>query len=113
MVVVVEDNREFGEILNALLKNAGYTVYYTQSGKEALDFLKRNRVSVVISDLEIPDIDGLEIVKKAKNNFSCRTILMSGNFPPEIEEKAKEYGIDFLLHKPFLLSDLLKILERI
>ncbi|HDD64731.1 MAG TPA: response regulator [Firmicutes bacterium] len=113
VVLVVEDNKKFGEILNIALERAGYEVYHVQNGKDAINFLKNNMVNIVISDLEIPDIDGLEIVKKAKNDFSCRTILMSGNFSPEIEKKAKEYRVDFFLHKPFFLSDLLKILERI
>ena len=111
MILLAEDNKIIAELFKTVLLNSGYRVCYTEDGKKALDLLEKHEVKLIISDFNLPSLNGIELIKKAKEKSSYKTILMSGNFPAGIENIARESKIDFLLHKPFLPSQLLKAVK--
>ena len=67
-ILIVEDESKFGGLLSRIIEAEGYHVLLTQTAKAALKTLKTEDVKVVISDVKLPDANGVELVKKIKDN---------------------------------------------
>lgn len=102
-IVIVEDNDELRMYLKSILK-AYYNVYTANNGLEGLMLIQEEIPDVVISDIVMPEIDGLELCKRIKNNFDTSHIpvilLTAKSFDYQIIDGAKS-GADIYLTKPF------------
>lgn len=107
-ILVVEDDRFFRELYADLLRQAGYTVVTACSGEDALDYLSDCRYGLVISDLTMPGISGLELLVKIKSQDpSIDVILVTANADLESALFSLKHGArDFLL-KPINSDELL------
>src|SRR4051812_48952175 len=65
-VLVVDDEESIREFFEIMLKREGYEVITASNGAEALDRLKKERVDLVISDLQMPEVSGMELLQAAK-----------------------------------------------
>ena len=100
-ILIVEDEAHIAEILIAYCKNAGYSVEYLSSGKEVVKFVEDNNVDIILLDLMLPYIDGLEICKKIRS-FSQIPIIMITAKGEEIDKLlGLEFGADDYICKPF------------
>ncbi len=68
LVLLVDDNKEFREIWSLKLKNSGFDVLEAENGKEALEILKTQKPDVVLLDILMPEMDGVETFFAIKNN---------------------------------------------
>ncbi len=112
-VLIVEDNRLNRELLEILLKKLGVKVYTATNGLEGLDILKKHDVDLIISDLEMPQIDGREFaasVKKILPNIPI--IAFSAMKESDIKKVIEKYDFDDYLLKPILLDKLIEVLEK-
>lgn len=116
-VLLVDDEPDLRLVLRELLEIQGHRVAEAGNGVEALAFLAREPVTVVITDLAMPEMDGLELLRQIRN---CgrplpRSIAMSGvmraNQPAT--RAAALIGADAILTKPFTNDELLRTLESI
>ena len=69
-ILIVDDEIEYQRVFSFILKKKGYTVSTCSGGKEALRFLEENEVDLVMTDLKMPEMDGIELVKKVKEKYS-------------------------------------------
>ena len=100
-ILIVEDEAHIAEILIAYCQNAGYLVEHHCSGKEVVDFVENNSIDLMLLDLMLPDIDGLEICKKIRS-FSELPIIMITAKGEEIDKLlGLEFGADDYICKPF------------
>lgn len=100
-ILIVEDEAHIAEILIAYCKNAGYLVEHLSSGKEVVQFVEDNTIDLILLDLMLPDIDGLEICKKIRV-FSEIPIIMITAKGEEIDKLlGLEFGADDYICKPF------------
>jgi CheY-like chemotaxis protein len=112
-VLVVDDEQCIAVALSRSLEANGYRVINAQSGEEALLQLKQSKVSLVILDIMMPGMDGLEALKYIKSYPDFRQtpiILMSGGRPLV---KQQDYKWDVFLNKPFEINHLLTIVEEL
>src|SRR5204862_891526 len=65
-ILIAEDDKDSRELLSWLLQKLGYQVVATENGREAWEAYRRGRFRLVISDLLMPDIDGLELVRRIR-----------------------------------------------
>lgn len=110
-VLVVEDNTELRVDLKDVLRLEGYSVSVTADGVEALAFLKRNRVDLVVSDSEMPQMDGISLLRSLrsdKDTANLPFILMSANAPLAVEDDPKYH----FLRKPIAISELTGIITQ-
>gem|GEM_PF-476727 len=102
-MVVVEDNDELRMYLKSVLE-ADYNVYTAQNGLEGLDLIKEEMPDIVLSDVVMPEIDGLTLCKKIKENFETSHIpvilLTAKSFDNQIIEGINS-GADDYITKPF------------
>lgn len=107
-LLVVEDNLELLMLMKQLLKST-YRVYIARNGKEALKVIEEKELDLIISDVMMPEMDGLELTQAIKgdpNYNHLPIILLTAKTQEQDEKEALLYGADEYLRKPFRLGDL-------
>ncbi len=101
-ILLIDDEAESCKALSLLLQRSGYTIKSCLSGEEALDILNSQFFDLVISDLLLPDVNGIDILKHIKENSpETSVILITGNASAESAVEAmKEGALDYIT-KPF------------
>ena len=106
-VVIVEDEEDIAFPLVRTLEREGYDVQWLDSGQKALDDLQVTRADVVILDLGLPDMDGLEVCRKARDNgFSGAIMIVTARAGELDRVVGLDYGADDYMSKPFGLAEL-------
>ena len=108
-VLVVDDDSLVRDLLCEILTEEGYSASGVSNGIEALEKLEAGRFDLVISDVEMPEMTGIELAREMRSISSPPLILMSGNIYTKEESIALA---DYFLLKPFEFNDLLSIVER-
>ena len=121
-VLVVEDNEDILELMQRLLNN-DYQVSTATNGKEALVMLEHEKIDLIVSDIMMPEIDGVELCRLVKNNIEYShvpIILLTAKTDEKDRADAYESGADAFISKPFNLNvlharirNLLKNRERV
>ena len=112
-ILVVEDQRLVSELLTDLLRLYDHPSQ-ANSGKEALEQIKHNAPDVILLDLNLPDMNGLEVARLVRRNEKTSLIpilAMSAN--PMNKRKCLEMGCNDFIHKPFSVSTLLTRLSAL
>lgn len=100
-VLVVEDNVLNRELTNALLKTAGYNVLVAKDGAEALMLIGREKVDLLLLDVDLPFIDGHSLLQAIRENgMEIPAIFVSGLPGEEVEVKAFDVGATDFIRKP-------------
>ncbi len=88
-----------------------YEVIVANNGRDALNQLKANRIDLVISDIRMPDINGLDLLVKIKKEFpETKVIIMTAYGSSDVQKEANRRGSLFYVEKPFEISDIRKII---
>ena len=107
-LLIVEDNIELLMLLNQLLSTK-YRVLTATNGQEALDIVEKEELDIIISDLMMPIIDGMELTRRIKGNPNYQhlpIILLTAKTQEETRTEALQAGTDSFVTKPFKISDL-------
>lgn len=113
-VLVVEDNVLNRELTNAVLKTAGYNVLLAQDGADALMLMGRERVDLMLLDVDLPFIDGHKVLQALhEKGIDVPTIFISGLPGEEPEVKAFEIGASDFIRKPVKNSVLLARVSKV
>ncbi len=114
-VLVVEDNDLNMRLFHDVLEADGYTVLQAKDGTEGWRMARKHRPDLILMDIQLPDISGLEVTKWLKDDETLKSIpviaitafAMEGD-----EEKILEDGCDAYIVKPISLSNFLQTVER-
>ena len=107
-ILLVEDNNQLNKALSTLLKRNSYLVDSAFDGEEALIFLKDYQYDVVVLDIMLPQVDGLEVLKRArKEGIQTPIILLTARSTIEDKIIGLDLGADDYLPKPFSSEELL------
>jgi two-component system response regulator (stage 0 sporulation protein F) len=110
-VLVVDDELFVGELLKEYLSIIGYEVTAVSNGVDALSVIRQSRPHIVILDIRMPGMGGMEVLKNIKeNNVATGVIMLSAYGDPEIVNEALRLGADHYLQKPMNLIQLVKTL---
>src|SRR6478672_8272920 len=106
-VLVVEDEEDIAFPLVRTLEREGYDVHWVDSGQKALDDVAARHADVVILDLGLPDMDGLEVCRKAREAGYDGAIMIVTARAGELDRVVGlDYGADDYMAKPFGLAEL-------
>ena len=113
-IMVVDDEESIRLMLRRVLSSTQYEVHEAANGLEALNRIKKETYSAILLDLKMPQINGLQVIKKMREmDINTPTIMMSAyGTIPEAVEAMKLGAVDYLV-KPFDLDELKMTLERI
>ena len=104
-ILIIEDDKSINDLISSLLKDE-YTVYQAFTAKEGLSLVSSNTIDVIILDLGLPDIDGIDVIIKIRKSMTTPIIVVSArNFESDIV-KALDLGADDYLIKPFRNNEL-------
>ncbi|HZZ71093.1 MAG TPA: ATP-binding protein [Pirellulales bacterium] len=115
-ILVVDDNRDAADSLCMLLRFLGAEVMVARCGQDALKMLQQGRPSVALLDIGMPDLDGYQVARQARQLPECREtvfIALTGWGQAEDRRRSKEAGFDFHLVKPIDLNALQELLGTI
>jgi two-component system cell cycle response regulator CpdR len=113
-ILVVDDDRTMLELVKRILEREGNVVHCVASGEEALEQIKEKTFSLMITDLNMPGLDGLELARKGLEIAPLMPIIMdTGRISPKIIRLAREIGISKVLAKPFLVKELLETIRDV
>ncbi|UCH57177.1 MAG: response regulator [Candidatus Bathyarchaeota archaeon] len=113
-VLLVDDDTRLCESLAALLRVVGYDVLNAYSGAEALAFVGSRDFDSVIIDIDLPDMEGIRLLKEIKNrDGDIGTLMLSGRATVEDAVESLNHGADAFILKPADPDDLITKLERV
>jgi CheY-like chemotaxis protein len=116
-VLIVEDDKELREMLKMSLLRRNFTVLEAENGKDAITHFKPAITDLVVTDLIMPEEDGLKVVIKLRElKPSIKIIAISGGGkvgPGSYLNLAKALGADAIYSKPFLINDLTAKIEQL
>ena len=114
-VLIVEDNDLNMKLFNDLLEAHGYITLQTRDGVEALRMARQHRPDLILMDIQLPEVSGLEVTKWLKEDEDLRTIpviavtafAMKGD-----EEKIRNGGCEAYIAKPISVAGFMRTIER-
>ena len=110
-ILIIDDNIALGEMVAGSLRSADHTAWHGPSGKAGFQLMQEQAIDLVISDIVMPDQDGLKVVMRLKKSRPrLQVILMSGDRPeraPLYLSIGRKLGATRTLLKPFSLPTLL------
>ena len=113
-ILVVDDEPLVIWAIKSKFDKAGYFTESASNVQNAIDLIQKNQYDLVITDLKLPDKDGLEIIQKTKNQLPSAKIFRMRAFGTENNKrKSMELGADLILDKPLDLNKLLSTIEFI
>jgi PAS domain S-box-containing protein len=112
-ILVVDDDKDICAHMKRELDREGYEVAVAYDGVESLDYFKNNRVDVVIADIRMPGMNGLELVRRCREiNDDCVFIIITGYGDHETAIEALRLGVFDYLKKPVMLEELIVSVNR-
>jgi CheY-like chemotaxis protein len=113
-VLVADDNDVAQRLCQRVLEKAGYTVLIAVDGLQAVDVALNQHPSMILMDVAMPGIDGLEAMRRIKAELPTMPIVIaSAHSMASDRERFLEAGADNVLSKPFRLADLVAIVARL
>lgn len=113
-VMIVDDVATIRCGIRQGLESGGFTVFEAENGSVALDFIQQNPIDCLVTDLNMPVMDGIQLVERVRKLPGCRfipVIMLSSEDKAEFYGTAKKNGISTWLAKPFEPSTLTKLVR--
>ncbi|MBN1970016.1 MAG: response regulator [Candidatus Delongbacteria bacterium] len=114
VILVVDDETYMREMLKTFFEMHEYECHVASDGIEALELLKENHIDIIITDMKMPHMNGLDLLKTVKKDYAnISAVIMTGFSEEYTTTEALNYGADGYITKPFRNKELLLILKRI
>ena len=119
-ILIVDDHPINQKVMYTMLSSLGYKIEIANNGQEAVDSIKENHFALVLMDVQMPVMDGIQATKEIRSLLpetygdSCKTpiVAVTANAMLEDDRRCLDAGMDDYLAKPFLKKDLIKTLEQ-
>jgi len=115
-IMTVEDSTSLREMISFVIQEAGYEVVEAKDGQDALAKLKNSPVDMVITDLNMPVMNGIELTKSLRSTQTYKFIpivFLTTESQVQKKEAAKEAGATGWIVKPFKPEQLLKVIKKV
>lgn len=114
VLLIVDDEQSYRQLLSLVFESDGHQVYTASSGSEALQTLQREAIQVLISDVRLPDMDGIQVLQLARQTSPDIGVVMITAFATvETAREAFKLGADDFVQKPFDIEELKVIVRKI
>lgn len=117
-ILLVEDSPEVSLSVHEILASAGHTVEEAASGKEAIKALRAGKFDLIVSDIWMPEMDGIVLLKEIRGaGNDIPVVVISGGAPNApltyTAPLAATFGANIVVYKPFEKAELLKAVESV
>jgi len=112
-VLVIDDDVSLLDLLKFQLEKKGFEVLTADKGQKGIELIQENDLDVIVTDLHLPDINGIEMVKRAKEISPATEIIMiTGEGSTEKAIEATKAGAFYYIEKPLEFEELLLLIEK-
>jgi CheY-like chemotaxis protein len=111
-ILVVDDDIGVRDTMAGLLSDLGYDVAVAADGEEALILLQDSTFGLVLTDLNMPGMDGWSLAGRIKKDSSTPVVLITASDRPSVEARLKDSAVDSVLFKPFRVEDLMTVVIK-
>jgi len=114
-ILIVEDDRDAREMLSNLLGCEGFAVVTAEDGQQALDLVKAKEPDLIITDIQMPKIDGIQMIKRLREQFKSKTIpiVVMSAFGSGATQEAINAGANRSSPKPMQVDFLLSLVRQL
>lgn len=114
LILVVDDAKTMRDTLKSQLLPAGFDVIEAENGEQGLEQMGRHAVDLIISDLNMPGMDGLTMCQHIQEQgYHCPIFILTTQTSPELKAKAKDVGVIAWIVKPHKSEVLLQGIRRV
>ena len=111
-ILIVDDSKDIRDILSKVISLMGFEAAVASNGHEALNLFLTNSFDLVLTDLEMPDLDGWTLALHIKDKSpNTPVVLITGSEKKAVMERLEGSSIDSILFKPFMLEDIQKTVQ--
>ncbi|MFZ0927303.1 MAG: response regulator [Syntrophobacteraceae bacterium] len=112
-ILIVDDEEEFADAFAERLRLRGFTAHTASNGEQALQIVDQGSVKVMVLDLKMPGMDGLEVLRRVKKSHpEVEVIILSGHGSEMDEAYVHNLGAFVYLRKPADIGDILEAVKR-
>ncbi len=112
-ILIIDDEAIIRDLLSEFLAGLGYSVVLAKSGADGLKKIHDPTVKIALVDLKLPDMDGIDVIKKMKTiRLDLATVIMTAFPTPESRSQAEKLGVTAYLTKPFNLTELQAVIQK-
>lgn len=99
-ILIIDDNEDILSIFKESLADEGYDVSIANSGKKGIELINKKQFDLLVTDINMPGISGIDILKKAKDHcLNIPIILMSANYLPVDPDAVRKLGVNAIISK--------------
>ncbi|MCB0356745.1 MAG: response regulator [Bdellovibrionales bacterium] len=110
-ILIVDDEEDLRELFSQVLQAAGFDAHSASGGHEALKFLQEQEFSAVLSDIRMPNGDGVELLKNVKKNFPHLPFFIMSGYNDFSSDELIKMGAERVFSKPFNYEEFIKALS--
>jgi CheY-like chemotaxis protein len=112
-ILVVDDEKDIRNVFSKVLSFLGYEVVVARTGTEGLNLFLTNPFDLVLTEFQMPGMDGWSLAVHIKDRFpNTPVVMITGQVKDGVMEKIKGSCVDFVMFKPSRLEDILKTVQR-
>ena len=113
LILIIDDDQQMRYVLYHMVKNAGYNCLVASNGVDAMEFIKNNPVDLVVTDIIMPEMDGIDILETIKRNYDTNVILITAYTRDYPTYELIDKGADDFIQKPITGSELIMRIRRV
>lgn len=111
-ILIVDDEKSARVVLGSIVEGASHEVFFASDGLQALNLYESRRIDVVVTDLHMPHVDGLELIEALRTTYpGTQIVAVTGKGPDQLA-KAKSRGVLAALTKPVDAQELLEAIAK-
>ena len=112
-IMVIDDSIVIRKMVEIALEGEDYLIHTATNAKDGMEGIEKINPNLIILDMMLPDMNGIEVLKKIKSSRKTPVIMLSGKDAPQLVESAKEVGVDDFLPKPFRDEELVEKVKHL
>lgn len=112
-ILIVDDEKFVTDTLEGFFRSKGYSIFKAEDGEVTLNIIKNETLDLVLLDIKLPKVDGIEILKLLRQDYPQVKVIVMTVYDMEYKNKVDEIGYDAFFLKPLLIDELTKEIERL
>ena len=112
-ILIVDDEQSYRQLLSMVFEGGGHNIRTAMNGRQAIDLLSQSPADIIISDVKMPDMDGIEMLREVRETLpDLGVVLMTAFASVETAREAFKLGADDFIQKPFDVEELKLIVRK-
>jgi two-component system chemotaxis response regulator CheY len=114
-ILIVDDSASMRQLVTFALKDAGFEVFAAVDGKDALGKLNGKKVDMVVTDLNMPQMDGIELIKQLRSSSATKftpVVMLTTESQESKKQEGKQAGASGWVVKPFTPEKLIEVIKK-